>query len=68
MGDRTLNPQRLARFRDVLTALGARAAVERRIERLSALALHGLHQVCDDPAVHRGLTALVRAAADTEPP
>ncbi|SEQ15100.1 polyprenyl synthetase family protein [Streptomyces radiopugnans] len=68
LGDRTLTPQRLARFRDVLTALGVRAAVERRIERLSALALHGLHQVCDDPAVHRGLTALVRAAAGTEPP
>ncbi|GAA3624372.1 polyprenyl synthetase family protein [Streptomyces chitinivorans] len=68
LGDRTLTPQRLARFREVLTGLGVRAAVERRIERLSALALDRIDQTCGDPAVRRGLADLVRAAAGTRPP
>ncbi|MBN3932250.1 polyprenyl synthetase family protein [Streptomyces verrucosisporus] len=68
LGDRTLTPRRLARYREVLTELGVRAAVERRIERLSTLALDRIDQACDDPAVRRGLAGLVRAAAGTRPP
>jgi geranylgeranyl diphosphate synthase type I len=67
LGDRTLTPERLDRFRDVLTGLGVRAAVEERIERLSGLALRRLFRACGDPVVCRGLAALVRAAAGTEP-
>ncbi|GAA2446670.1 polyprenyl synthetase family protein [Streptomyces macrosporus] len=66
LGDPTLTPERLARFRDVLTRLGVRAAVEERIERLGEIAVRRLYRVCDDPVVARRLTAMVRAAAGTD--
>lgn len=65
LGDRTLSPERLARFREVLTGLGVRAAVEERIERLSELALRQLYRTCDDPVVVRHLAAVVRTATGT---
>ncbi|GAA2392299.1 hypothetical protein GCM10010420_15960 [Streptomyces glaucosporus] len=65
LGDPGLTPERLARFREVLTGLGVRAAVEERIERLGEIAVRRLHRVCDDPVVARRLAAMVRAAAGT---
>ncbi len=66
LGDRTLTPERLARFRDVLIDLGVRAAVEERIERLGEIAVRRLRRVCDDPLVARRLAAMVRAATGTD--
>lgn len=63
LGDRSLTPRELARFRDVLTALGVPAAVEERIGRLARSARRRLVDACDDPQVLRGLADLVREAA-----
>ncbi|PJE98014.1 geranylgeranyl pyrophosphate synthase [Streptomyces carminius] len=63
LGDRTLTPKRLERFRGVLAGLGVRAAVEERIERLGELAERRLYGVCEDPVVADRLAAMVRAVA-----
>lgn len=63
LGDPDLTVPDLDAFRTIVTELGGRAAVERRIERLSRMALHHLHRSRFDPLATRRLAALVRCAA-----
>ena len=72
LGQPHLSSAQLARFTDVLTDLGARAAVEQRIRRLAGHAVRHLSCAGVDAGAIGPLTALIRRAAGTpdglEPP
>ncbi|RAJ57412.1 geranylgeranyl diphosphate synthase type I [Streptomyces sp. Amel2xB2] len=67
LGDAELPADELAEIRELLTGLGAVAAVEARIGRLTASALTALDQARLEPPAGQRLSALVRDVAAPRP-
>lgn len=65
LGERQLSAAQLTRFTEVLTELGARAAVEQRIRRLAGRAVRHLSGAGVDADAVGPLTALILRAAGT---
>ncbi len=62
LGDPTLDSDRIARLRSIITSTGARRRAEERIESLAAQARAALAAAPIDPAAATALTELVEAA------
>lgn len=67
LGDARMSPGRLRRLREVLVDLGARAAVEKRIEGLVGSALARLEEGDFDTEATERLSSLLLRAAGREP-